>query len=86
MKKTKKKLAAMLAVSTLAAALSGCSGGNKTDGSLELRKRHRQMAIMGRQRQGRLNPARRRQIPMVKSLHQKAMGSCGRRPLRRSVL
>ena len=75
MKKTKKMLAAMLAVSTLAAALSGCSGGNKTDGSL-----------MGRQRQGRLNPARRRQIPMVKSLHQKAMGSCGRRPLRRSVL
>ena len=35
MKKTKKMLAAMLAVSTLAAALSGCSGGNKTDGSLE---------------------------------------------------
>lgn len=35
MKKTKKILAAMLAVSTLAAALSGCSGGNKTDGSLE---------------------------------------------------
>lgn len=32
MKKTKKMLAAMLAVSTLAAALSGCSGGNKTDG------------------------------------------------------
>ena len=85
MKKTKKMLAAMLAVSTLAAALSGCSGGNKTE-AWSLRKRHRQMAIMGRQRQGRLNPARRRQIPMVKSLHQKAMGSCGRRPLRRSVL
>ena len=29
MKKTKKMLAAMLAVSTLAAALSGCSGGKK---------------------------------------------------------
>ena len=77
MKKTKKMLAAMLAVSTLAAAPTE---------AWSLRKRHRQMAIMGRQRQGRLNPARRRQIPMVKSLHQKAMGSCGRRPLRRSVL
>ena len=32
MKKTKKMLAAMLAVSTLAAALSGCSGGNKKPG------------------------------------------------------
>ena len=86
MKKTKKMLAAMLAVSTLAAALSGCSGGNKTDGSLEFTEAASADRIMGRQRQGRLNPARRRQIPMVKSLHQKAMGSCGRRPLRRSVL
>ncbi len=35
MKKTKKMLAAMLAVSTLAAALSGCSSGNKTEESME---------------------------------------------------
>ena len=35
MKKTKKILAAVLAVSTLAATLSGCSGGNKTNESVE---------------------------------------------------
>lgn len=35
MKKTKKMLAAMLTVTTLAAVLSGCSGGNKTEESIE---------------------------------------------------
>lgn len=35
MKKTKKMLAAMLTMTTLAAALSGCSGGNKTEESIE---------------------------------------------------
>ena len=35
MKKTKRMLAAMLTVTTLAAALSGCSGGKKTEESIE---------------------------------------------------
>ena len=35
MKKTPKILAAVLVVSTLAATLSGCSGGNKTNESVE---------------------------------------------------